>query len=484
MLFLFDTFASFLESIRGRLNNLSTSQPCKILNVASSNLPPWASNIVEQAASWIRCPPQPASFQDKILYLLTEYLTTSTTTAAILLISVTFLFYRHLMGDRRSFGYYNGRGSPFTSHLAENAPRNLSGHFEYIGDDHDLYTHRQSVANAADYPEIDDQDPNAPDRVHIRYMASAFPIDFPAYSINEEKTYVEDLRRKVADALRVDSRRIRLIYKGKDLKRNRVPLKKYRMKQNSEVTAVYTERPVDYYGNDSNSESGSERDSARETYANPRRQTRPRALSSVRLRSDDQVPVVRSNGGTYLSPNGHIPSTSERSHRQSLRPSDRPDRDSLRPPEHRESLRPTDRPERHESLRPDDGRGRERASSRSRATSRSRQASRSRDASVPPPTNDLPRADPSTPLGKMQALQSKFRTHWLPQCTKFIMSPPSDESVRQKEFLVLSESVMAQIVLKADDIDVEGNNDARNVRRNMVQEAQQVLKELDVVMKK
>lgn len=64
------------------------------------------------------------------------------------------------------------------------------------------------------------------------------------------------------------------------------------------------------------------------------------------------------------------------------------------------------------------------------------------------------------------------------------MSPPSDPTVRQKEFLKLSESVMAQIVLKADDIDIEGNNDARNVRRNMINETNKVLKELDVVMKR
>jgi hypothetical protein len=63
------------------------------------------------------------------------------------------------------------------------------------------------------------------------------------------------------------------------------------------------------------------------------------------------------------------------------------------------------------------------------------------------------------------------------------MNPPSDPEARQKEFLKLSENIMSQIVLKADGIETEGNVDARNVRKNLVTEANKVLKELDTVMK-
>lgn len=492
MLFLSDYLSTLRNSIGGYLQSLSVSQPCNLLTVASSNLPPWASRILERTSSLIKCPPQPDTIPEKLLYLLTEYSTASYTTVAALLLSVIFLLYRYSMGDRRSFAYYDGRGSPFLSNLADSAPRNLSGHFEYIGADDDIYRQHRRTAEP---DEIDDQDPNAPDRIHVRCMATAFIVDFPAYSINEEKTIVEDLRRKVANYLRVDPRLVRLMYKSRELKLNRVPLKKYRMKQNSEVTALVLDRPIDYYGNDPQSDSGSDSGSARDRNGNARRQPqRPRAHSSVRYRSDEQVPLARGSANGYLAPNGHIPPTSERRHRESsLRQSDRPEyrptehRESLRPsdrPERHESLRPSDRPERHESLRPDmDSRGRERAPSRSRATSRG--ASRSRGVSPgPPPTSSLPRADPGTPLGKMQALASTFHTQWLPQTTRFIISPPSDLAVRQKEHLKLSEMIMAQIVLKADDIDVEGNSDARAVRKTMIAEANSVMKQLDAVMKR
>ena len=491
MLFHFDYLSTLRNTIAGYLKSLSAPQSCNLLTVASSNLPPWASRIVERTSSLLNCQPQPDTISEKLLYLLTEYSTVSYTTVAALLLSVIFLLYRYSMGDRRSFAHYDGRGSPFLSNLAESAPRNLSGHFEYIGADDDLYRQHRPTAEPEHY-EIDDQDPNAPDRIHIRFQARAFMLDFPAYSINEERTIVEDLRRKAADILRVEPRMVRLVYKGRELKLNRVPLKKYRMKQNSEVTALITDRPVDYYGHDPQSDSGSDSGSARDRNANARRQQqqqRPRAHSSVRYRSDEQVPLARANGNGYLAPNGHIPPTTERRHRESLRPSDRPDhrpteyRESLRPsdrPERHESLRPSDRTERHETLRPDmDPRGRERAPSRSRGASKSRGVS-----PAPPATNNLPRADPNSPLGKVQALASTFHTQWLPQTTRFIISPPSDPAVRQKEHLKLSEMILAQIVLKADGIDVEGNSDARAVRRNLVLEANSVMKQLDAVMKR
>ncbi|ETN46508.1 uncharacterized protein HMPREF1541_00693 [Cyphellophora europaea CBS 101466] len=352
------------------------------------------------------------------------------------------------MGDRSSWSYYPGRGSPFSSSLADNGPRNLSGHFEYIGDDHDLYTRspaRPSFSTSNDYPELDDNDPNAPDRVHCRYMASSFPVDFPAYSINEEKTLVEDLRRKVADRLGVDPRKVRLIYKGRDLKRNQHSLKRHKMKQNSEVSVVITERAIDYYAGDSNSESGSDRDSNNFLSANPRRQQRPRAHSTVRFRSDEKIPVLEPNGGgAYLSPNGHVPST---------------------PVDH------------------DRYRGREREPSREPAPRRrepSREPPRRAVSPAPPPKPASPPADPNSPLGKVQALASTFYTQFLPPAAKFLASPPADSATREKEFLKLSESIMAKVVLAADNIETEGNMDARNERKALINEANKMLKQLDV----
>ena len=395
-----------------------------------------ASQLWDRAISLIRPTPQPASLNDKILDLVTKYSTTSYTTVTVLLLSLFFLTYRYLMSDRNSFGYWSGgRASPFLSNLADAAPRNLSGHFEYIGPGDELYTsHRPSVA-IYDH----DHDPDAPDRIHVQHLGRMVPISFPAYSINEETTSVGDLRKKVAYALSTDASKVRLLYKRRELKRNRHPLKKYGMKQNSEVSAVLTERSMDYNRSDSRSDSGSDSGSSGHAVPQPRR---PRSQSTVRLRSDEQIPTVPRRSGTHLHPNGHVPSVSM---------------------EHRESLRPTPT---------------------ERVGARDREPSRSRGVSPAPPTNNLPPADPNTPLGRVQALASTFHVQYLPPATRFLISPPSDPEVRQKEFLRLSESIMAQVVLKADSIETECNIDARNVRKNLVNEANKVLKELDTMMKK
>jgi hypothetical protein len=445
--------------------------------VASQALYDWASQLWDTVAAALPRNPQsaPASLNDQILEVLTTYTTASYTSAAVVLLSLIFLSYRYLMGDRSGWSYYPGRGSPFSSSLADNGPRNLSGHFEYIGDDHDLYNPRSparaSYSAGDGYPDLDDNDPNAPDRVHCRYMASSFPLDFAAYSINEEKTLVEDLRRKVADRLGVDPRKVRLIYKGHDLKHNLAPLKRYKMKQNSEVSVVITERAVDYYTPDQNSDSGSDRDSGNYLTANPRRQQRPRAHSTIRLRSDEKIPVMEPNGGgAYLSPNGHIPSVSAgRPHRDSLHPD--PDYGRDRDDRHRERGR-----EREPSRGPAP---RRREPSREPSRGPPREAPRRAVSPAPPPKPAAPPADPNSPLGRVQALASTFYTQWLPPATKFLASPPSDSAAREKEFLKLSESIMAKVVLAADTIETEGNLDARNERKSLINEANKVLKELD-----
>ena len=53
---------------------------------------------------------------------------------------------------------------------------------------------------------------------------------------------------------------------------------------------------------------------------------------------------------------------------------------------------------------------------------------------------------------------------------------------RKKEHLKLSESVMQYIVDKADAVDIEGNSDARNMRKALINEVNAVVKRLDAVV--
>jgi hypothetical protein len=64
------------------------------------------------------------------------------------------------------------------------------------------------------------------------------------------------------------------------------------------------------------------------------------------------------------------------------------------------------------------------------------------------------------------------------------MNPPADPKNRDLEYAKLSESVMAQIVLKADNIEMEGDTDARAARKQLVNESSDILKRLDAVAKR
>ncbi|KIW96363.1 uncharacterized protein Z519_03432 [Cladophialophora bantiana CBS 173.52] len=341
-------------------------------------------------------------------------------------------------GSYVAYGGGRSGGSPYTSHVVDPYARNLSNHFEYIDADHGMLQepHRHSVARLHENVPI--EDPDAPDVVLVRYMASMIPVEFPPYSISEETAYVGQLREAVARYLQTDPRRVRLVYKKRDLKHDGWPLRKYNMKQNSEVAAIKTEGLLDYSDRDSHSSSGEDIPEQ-----NPRR--RPRAVSSVRHRSDENLP--QQSPSSYLHPNGHLSAgpTSERPSRNSLRPE------------------PDDRPLRREP-------------SRTRGTSPHPSPS-----STPVPTS-LPAADPNTPLGKLQTLSDIFHEQWHPLCRKFISNPPSSPQEREKEHRKLSESVMTHIILKADAIDVD-STEARGFRKGLLNEVNEMMKKIDAVAK-
>jgi hypothetical protein len=409
----------------------------------SSSLQTWSSNLQQNFHSLTETVLEllPVEFHNKINQVLTGYSTASYTTFAALLLSLLFLVARFLMSSYSSYtGYGGGRsgGSPYTSSLAADPyARNLSGHFEYIDADHGMLdSHRHSVSRVHDTQPS--EDPDEPDVVLVRYMASLLPVEFPAYSISEETAYVGQLREAVARFLQTDPRRVRLVYKKKDLKHDSWPLRKYNMKQNSEVAAIKTEGMLDYSDRDSHSSSGEDIPDQ-----HPRR--RPRAPSSVRHRSEENLlPHRPTQSSTHLSPNGHVPSTTT---------SDRQSRNTLRPEFDDRSNR--------------------------RDQSRNRGVSPHPTPSAAPAPPAVPKIDLGTPSGKVQALVDTFHTQWLPSCRKFISNPPATAADREKEHRKLSESIMTHITLKADAIEVD--KDARLLRKSLLNEIDEVMKKMDTV---
>jgi hypothetical protein len=76
-------------------------------------------------------------------------------------------------------------------------------------------------------------------------------------------------------------------------------------------------------------------------------------------------------------------------------------------------------------------------------------------------------------------LTNYFRTTLEPLCEEYIANPPADFKTREARHKKLSETTMVQVILKADEIELDGDEIARQQRKALIVEVQMVLKEMD-----
>ncbi|KAJ5852118.1 uncharacterized protein N7529_011503 [Penicillium soppii] len=86
-----------------------------------------------------------------------------------------------------------------------------------------------------------------------------------------------------------------------------------------------------------------------------------------------------------------------------------------------------------------------------------------------------------TPLEQVSALAGWLRLEMIPRCEEYVSNPPSDMKQRVQEYNKLSETILAQVMLKADGIEPDGNQAAREARRALIKEAQAALTALDSI---
>lgn len=94
-----------------------------------------------------------------------------------------------------------------------------------------------------------------------------------------------------------------------------------------------------------------------------------------------------------------------------------------------------------------------------------------------------PQAAPQTAIQKLDALASKFHTGFVPDCIQFLNNPPAEKAKREFEHKKLTETILAQILIKLDGVETDGDQEARQRRKDLVRETQNMLNKLDEVVK-
>ncbi|KAI4125490.1 MAG: hypothetical protein LQ338_004216 [Usnochroma carphineum] len=340
-----------------------------------------------------------------------------------------------------------GRYSPFAATPSQPPPTVTEADYHYLGpDDIDPPSHYHND-NYGVPPRISRADSsNVPDILVLKHRGTTYPLHFPAYAIADGAVTVGEVRRLAARETKTDDlHRIKLLYKGKVLRDDSRPCRDEGLKQNSEILCVVSEAPSH---NQQSSSSASEDEMIENGIGGgPRvdvdgtiiRDEQPRRSRRKGHRGGrKKKPSTPKDSSTYLSA-PEAPYTSHH-HRDDRSPSrNRDPSPAAAPP------RPTPSPV--------------------------------------PPQPQTSKPGKLTPSETLDALASRFHTEFVPQCRSYMSNPPSDAKTRDFEYKKLSETILAQIILKLDAVETEGDEGLRAKRKELVRETQAMLGSLDKVGK-
>lgn len=315
------------------------------------------------------------------------------------------------------------RRSPSYTPVSAQAPHVRDSDFSYITGD-DIAESQQRSPLTAD-EDGDNDDISEPDILFLKHHKYRYTLDFPAYAIGDGVLSVGQLRRRAAEVTRTtEIERIKLLYKGKLLDDDSLACKAEGMKQESEVLCVVSEVQP---GESSEGEVVDQRTAVGEETAAKSGNKKNNRKKGGKSKNRKKQQVASENATPEPLPQQQQPQKQQR-----------PQQD--------------DKPKISTSA-----------------------------ASLPAPAPDLKKFP--TALDQVNALSAYIRTELLPQCDAYITATPSDPRLRDFEHKKFSETILAQVILKADGIEPEGNPEVRNARKALVTEAQRTLNKLDQALK-
>ena len=424
-----------------QLQALYTSLPPSLqayIDLASQTI---HRNLPHQLQQYSRAPP------GKTSSIFANLDPTTIATAWILpLIALLFFMTRNYWHGVRS-----GEYSPATQYSG-GAPRVTEGDYEYLDEDdyNPQNRYRADRSDSYNFPRTRQAEPLLdPDILIMKHKGTTYPLHFPAYDIAEGRLSVGDLRKVAAKATGTrDPRCIKLLYKGKSLRDDQRACKEENLKQNSEILCVISSEP--YRGGDDGNDSSSSASS--EMMANDFDDTGRGARVDV--------------DGTILNDREPKKRRNHRGGRQRKRRDPSPSRAS--PPSSTSTF-----------LQPPSATSTTNGSSYTHTT----HTTPSRQPSPPRPSTAQPQPPqqkkPTTPSEALDQISTSFHSNFKPQCERFITSPPSDPKTREFEYKKLSEGILAQVILKLDGVETEGDEGVRARRKELVRETQAWLGRLD-----
>lgn len=271
---------------------------------------------------------------------------------------------------------------------------------------------------------------NEPDIIRLRHRGVIHPLHFPAFAIDDGVLTVGALRQKVAAQVGANPNRVRLLYKGSLLKDDSRPCKVEGLKQHSEVLCVVSEADANTPSDLSDRGNGQ----LNEPMARP-------GSSSSRI------------GGEEDGEEGSASKPRKKSKKKNKSKKGKKTTENNTPPREEFLGTPSSAPSRPTSSGP----------------------------SYMPPAS--PNLKGLSALEQVSALAGYLQQEIVPLCNEYVADPPKEAKKREFEHKKLSETILAQILLKADGIEPDGDATIRNARKALIREAQANLDRLDQVEK-